>query len=261
MEAVALSAAVPFLSMLPLLKPLLDYLKGLRETQEVQERLKVVLQSLTRYEESSKSAKKSADVLKARVISLRTPVTAKDGDILVMALVKFCDDFSELLSNVLEFGKECNGLVSHFESFMEDVRKRRKNAYEIVSFFGKHYDPKTDSLDLNDLPMFVRVYGKKLGWKKNKQLSNEVSEGAEIIRIALLKALVMSGKPPRIRNRLQKEFLRSLNGLLGKLAKFKGRESIESELSRNAPPWVVELSEIVKQVQDMLPELSKRKFR
>lgn len=257
----ALSASWSFLSMLPLLKPVIDYLKDLKETQEVRERLKVVLQSLNLYGGSSKAAKESADALKAKVSSLKTPVTAKDGDLLVVALVKFSDDFSKLLSSVLQFGKECNALLSDLESFMEKVRKRKPDVYEIMSFFGKHYDPKTDSLELTNLSMFVGVHGKKLGWKKDKELSKEVAEGGELIRMALLKALVMSSKPPRIRNRLQKEFLRSIQELLEKVAKFKGSESIESELSRNAPPWIVELSTIVKQVQETMPELSKRRFR
>jgi hypothetical protein len=79
--------------------------------------------------------------------------------------------------------------------------------------------------------------------------------------MAILKALVISSKPPRIRNRLQKEFLRSINGLSEKTSKLKGSENIESEISSSAPSWILDLSKIVRQVQETMPELSKRGFR
>jgi hypothetical protein len=92
--------------------------------------------------------------------------------------------------------------------------------------------------------MFVGIHSKKLGWKKSKELSETVEHGGEVVRMALLKALVMSGRPPRIRYRLQKEFLCSTSGLSEELAKFKGGENVEDALLPTAPPWLVELSRI-----------------
>jgi hypothetical protein len=226
----------------------------------VKERLRNVLQSLERYAKASKAANESAKDLEVKVMSLKT-ITAREGNILVMALVRFSDDFTELLSSVLQFGKESNDLLSTFEGFMEDVRKNDKDVYEIMSFFGKHYDLATNSFDLSKIPMFVGIHTKKLGWKKSKELSETVEHGGEVVRMAILKALVMSGRPPRIRDRLQKEYLRSTSGLSEKLAKFKGGENIENALLPTAPPWIVELSKIIKQAQENIPELSRPGFR
>jgi hypothetical protein len=247
--------------MYPLLKGVIDYLRGFKDRKEVSERLGNVLQSLEFYANASKAAKESAKVLESKVMNLKTPVTAREGDTLVMALVKFSDDFSELLSSVFQFGKECSDLFSTFEPFMEDVKKSNKDVYGILDFFGKHYDPATDSFDLSKIPMFVGIHGKKMGWKKSKDLSEEVERGGEIVRMAILKALVMSTRPPRIRDRLQKEFVRSTTRLSERLAKFKGGENIENVLLPNSPPWLVEFSKILKQAQETMPELSRPGFR
>jgi hypothetical protein len=246
--------------MLPLLQQVIDYLMRFKDRKDVKERLRNVLQSLERFAKASKSANESAKDLEVKVMNLKT-VKAREGNILVMALVRSIDDFTKLLSSVLQFGKESNDLLSTFESFMEDVRKSDKDVYEIVSFFGKHYDPATDSFDVSKIPMFVGIHGKKLGWKKSKELSETVEHGGEVVRMAILKALVVRGRPPRIRDRLQKEFLRSTSGLSEKLAKFKGGENIENALLPNAPPWIVELSKIIKQVQETVPELSRSRLR
>jgi hypothetical protein len=260
MDTVVLSATSSFLGMLPLMQQVIDYLKRFRDRKDVKERLRNVLQSLERYSKASKAANESAQDLEVKVMRLST-VTATEGNILVMALVRFNDDFTELLSSVLQFGKESYVLLSTFESFMEDVRQNDKDVYEILSFFGKHYDPATDSFDLSKIPMFVGIHGKKMGWRKSKELSETVEHGGEVVRMAILKALVMSGRPPRIRDRLKKEFLRSTSGLSEKLTKFKGGESIKNALLPTAPTWIVELSKIIKQVQENIPELSRPGFR
>ena len=105
-----------------------------------------------------------------KFVSLDVPISAQDGEDLIMQVIEFCNDFTKVLSSVIMFGRECNYLISgDVEGFMQKVKSREPEVHDFISSFGRHYNPKTDSLDLTNFPMLLRVYGpkfKRSAWRK-----------------------------------------------------------------------------------------------
>ncbi len=262
MGDLALQAAGAFFSLLGPFRQVYDFLRGLKEKQEVGARLKHVLQPMDAYADSIRASEASGNDLRATVDSLKPPISVQEAESLTRELMEFCDNFRDVLSSVLTFARECNILISDFESFMQKVKTRKPEVYEIMNFFGKHYDPKTHSLDLTNLPTFVRLYGPKIGWKQSDELSKRVAEGGRTVSNAIRIARAISKQRLRIRNRhLVKEFSRSLNKLLKEMTRLKSTKNVARELSRSAPSWILELTEIVEDVQEALPGSSRPAFR
>jgi hypothetical protein len=65
----------------------------------------------------------------------------------------------------------------------------------------------------------------------------------------------------RIKNRrLVIQYVRSLNGLGKEMKKLKFTRNIGRELGRNSPSWFADPIEIVEEVQESMPSLSRRSF-
>lgn len=148
-------------------RELYDYLKGLKETREVKKQLGNVLQSLDLYKASVKASKESGTVLWAKWDSLNVPISSHDAGDFTRAWIENTNDFSDVLASVRMFAKECNDLISgDFEAFMSRVKIRKPIAHDFLTFFGRNYNPRTGLVDLTRLPMLVRMYGSKIGWKE-----------------------------------------------------------------------------------------------
>jgi len=214
------------------------------------------------YAESSKASQESGKILRTQFVNLKPPVTAQDWESLIKASIKFCNDFRGVLSSVMMFGKECNSLISgDVEGFMQKVETRKPEVYDLIRFFGRNYDPKTDSLDLTNLPMLFRIYSLKIKKKDSKVLSKEVKEGGKVVSRTLQMAKLI-GRQSRTKNKyLTREFLHSQRRLFEEQAKLRSKPNVAIELSRNAPPWVGELIMILEDVGNALPGLSRPGFR
>jgi hypothetical protein len=181
-----------------LFKPVISYLKGVKENREVTRQLESVLQSLHVFGESVKASMKSGKEMLARVDKLDPPIDATDIQDLMLLSVTFFEDFRMVLSSICQLGKECRDLNSgEFEGFMQKVKTRKPDVYDIMNFFGKNYDPKTGLLDLTRLPTLFRVYGKVAEWKESKEISKVVAKGGEKVDRLIEKAEAIR-KQPRV---------------------------------------------------------------
>ena len=252
------------LGLYDLFKRVSDILKNVKETREVEAQLKNVLWPLELYTDSSKASENSGKALAGWVDRIHPPISVQDAEDWMRLAGKFCNDFSGVLSSIVMFGKECNRLISgDFEGFMQKLRRLKPVAYDFVNFFGRNYDRKMELLDFTNLPMLIRLYGPKRGWRESHELSTTVKEGRETVSIAIKKARAIGKqRPVRVTNRrLIKDYFRSLQRL-GREAKTLTSHGItEKELSGNAPSWFVELIGVVDDVQKTVPSGSRPGFR
>src|SRR5438128_5221787 len=98
--------------MLEPLKRVYDYLKGVKETREVQKQLDNVLQSLNLFASSAKASEKSGKAMTAKVDGLDPPISVVDVEDLMRLSTDFFVNFRLFVSSICEFGKECNDLGS-----------------------------------------------------------------------------------------------------------------------------------------------------
>ena len=246
------------------LKIVRDYLKGYAESRKVGNQLKNALQSLNLYEDSIRASEQSGKTLYAKIDGVVLPMSLHDAEDLILLLTQFDNNFSDVLSSVVMFGKECNFLISGaVEGFMETVKTRKPEVHDLLTTFGKNYGPKTDTLNLTFLPMLLRIHGSKLGWKESHELSRVVAEGKQKLSRVREKAGAMSKQRlPRVTNRrLVFQYMRSLERMGREGKKLTVDKSAIYELTRGAPPWMIELNEIVEDVQKALPGLWKPTYR
>ena len=145
---------------------------------------------------------------------------------------------------------------------MQKVKTRKPVAHDLITSFGKHYDRKTGTLDLSNVPMLFRIYGPKIKKRQSDQLTNVVKDGGKVVNKAILMARLISGQRIRVKKRyLIKEFSRSFHRLLEDQAKFASNESAGEDLLRNSPLWIIELVAIVDGVQNTLSGLARPGFR
>jgi hypothetical protein len=124
--------------------------------------------------------------------NLQPPITSTELEKLVEMISEFFETYSQFMRSFRAFGKDCNDLFSgDFEMFINKVKENKPDVYEIMSFFSRHYNPKTHVLDLERLPSLVRIYGDKGAWKEKRQLSKTVSDGRQKMREAREKSKII----------------------------------------------------------------------
>jgi hypothetical protein len=259
----ALDGAGTFFVLLDPFKQVYDYLKGVKETCEVRQQLESVLHSLDTFAHSAKKSQTSGKAMVAKVDALDPPISAQEAEDLMKSSVEFFDDFRVFLSSICDFGKECNELISgDFEGFMEKVKARKPDVHDIMTFFGRNYDPKTDSLDLTRLPALIRIYGKKGAWKESKELSEMVAEGKKKVNKLLDKAeAIRKQRPVRIMDRkLIIQYFRSFQRLAREGKRLRASNKTLKELRENAPSWYLEFAAITDDVRKALPGGSRPAF-
>ncbi len=243
-------------------KEVYDYLKGVKETRDVEKQLGRVLQSLSLYKAAMKASEESGTAFMAYYNHLKVPISVKDARNLLTGYIKNTNDFADILLSIGMFANECHDLLSNsFAGFMEKVKVRKPVVHDLLAFFGNNYNPKSGVIDLTKLPILVRIYGPEIGFKESKQLSQEVAQGKEMTGKAIDKTKEILDQPslPRI---VERRLMRDLEAALRRLAKnlktLHTNKLAEKELWRNAPTWFTEVMDISVQVQKSFPILSKR---
>jgi hypothetical protein len=236
------------------LKRVYDYLKDVKETREVRNQLQTVLQSLSLFASSSTASYDSAKALQNRADSLDPPISLQDVEDLLRLSTAYFVEYRAFLSSFCAFGKECNDLISgDFDVFMQKVRTRKPEIYEIMVFFGKNYDPKTGSLDLTRLPMFMRIYGKKGGWKESEEVSKEVAKGRNSVKSLMEKAKIIRTQRFALTDRaLAMQYVHSLQRLGREAKRLRSSKETQKELKTMAPSWYVELTKVIEDVRKTL---------
>jgi len=241
-------------------RELYDYLKDLKETREVKKQLGNVLQSLDLYKASIKASKESGVALWAKWDSLKVPTSSHDAGDFTRAWIENTNDLSDVLASVRMFAKECNDLISgDFEAFMSRVKIRRPIVHDFLTFFGRNYNLKTGLVDLTRLPMLVRMYGPKIGWKENKELTKEVEDERKRVTdtIEKARAIIHQRSLPRIIDRrLIKDYLDAVRRLAKEMKTLQSNKIVDRQLWENAPSWFVGIMELWEELQKALPELA-----
>lgn len=81
------------------------------------------------------------------------------------------------------------------------VKRRMPDVYDMMNFFGRNYDLKSDTLDLTNLPTVLRAWGHKSMWKESKDLSKAVEEGRKFVEIVMEKGRKLRGQRIVVRDR------------------------------------------------------------
>lgn len=151
-------------SLSSLFKQIREYIKKSRETGGVRERLLCALQSIHKLEAA---LNKTHNLGKEFVHYFKqTPLPLPETELL-RKLTEIFDALHQLLASLRSFASECKELVQN-KAFMDSVKKTKGDVHDIIEFFARAYNTKEDSLDLNGLPMLLRLYGDKVLWKENK---------------------------------------------------------------------------------------------
>lgn len=242
-------------------KEVYEYLKGVKETREVEKQLGRVLQSLTSYKTAMKACEESGASFLAKYNSLKVPITAQDARQLVIGYIRNTNDLSDVLLSIGMFGNECHDLLSSsFAGFMEKVKTRKPIVHDLLTFFGNNYNPNSGVIDITKIHILVRIYGPKIGFKESRQMSKEAAKGRELTTKAIDKTKEILDQPnlPRI---VERRLIKDLQLALQKLAKglkiLHTNKSTDRELWGNAPKWFTEVMDISEQMQKSLPTLSK----
>ena len=255
-----LEGAGSLLGLYDVFKRVYEILKTVKEKREVEAQLQNVLWPLKLYQDYTKASENDGTALAGWVDRIDPPISAQDAEDWMRLAAKFCNDFSGVLSSVVMYGRECKRLISgDVEGFMEKLKTLKPVAYDFVNFFGRNYDAKKDTLDLTNLPMLIRLYGAKRGWRESNELSKTVEGGKGRISMAVKKARVIGKQRPlRITNRrVVRDYVRSFQRLGREGKKLTFNKGTEKELSGNAPSWFVELMGVVEDVQKTVPGLSR----
>src|SRR5437667_2938279 len=132
MEVLALQLGGTVLGLVGPLKIVRDYLKGYAESRKVGNQLKNALQSLNLYEDSIRASELSGKTLYAKIDGVVLPMSLHDAEDLILLMTQFDNNFSDVLSSVVMFGKECNFLISGaVEGFMETVKTRKPEVHDL----------------------------------------------------------------------------------------------------------------------------------
>ena len=238
-------------------------LEGVKETREVKRRLGGALISLHLYLESAEASRVSGKALAERLRQLDPPMSSEEALDLMASLSRFFDDYKGVFHSLRMFGKECRSLNSgDLVAFMEKVKRTMPDIYDLMNFFARNYDPRTDTLDLTNLPMVMRAWGPKGMWKENKDLSKAVEEGREFADMVMEKVRKMRGQRIVVRDRRPVlTLVRSLDGLAREAKKLKATAETSRELRKQAPSWFLGVASIVDDVRKALPGGSRSALR
>jgi len=263
--SLAFGAAGSFYSLDNTLGRVQAYIEQVEETRDVKARLRIILEPLKGYRESLIASSESGNALRVKVDGLSFPVKIADVEDLLRVMMKFIDDFAGVVKGVLGFAQASGILVSDMENFMQKVQRTMPDMAEVIKFFGKHYDPKTGSLDLANFPMFFTVHVMNVeenAQLENAELSKHVAEGSKSVDKAIRAAKSIGQQNLRIRDRhLKREFPDSFRELNKQISKLKATTNVATELSNSAPPWLMELTSIMERVQKSLERQSKPVYR
>jgi hypothetical protein len=239
----ALEGAGAFFGMLDPLKRVYDYLKGVQETREMRSRLSKVLVSLDTFETSAEASRKAGKALRTKVKGLQVPMTVLDLVDIMKLSIDYYNHFRMFLSSICEFGRECRDLNSgDFEAFMQKVKTRKPDVYDIMNFFGRNYNPEKKTLDLTRLPMLIRTFGSKVEWKESKKLSEEVAGGRKEVEELIEKVKVMRTQRFPFKDRaLALAYIRSYQRLSREGKRFVISKNTLTDLKKAAPSWYIEL--------------------
>ena len=239
------------------------YLDGVKETREVKQRLGGALVSLRLFQESSRASHVSGKALAGRLEKLEPPMNSMEALDLMASLSRFFDDYRGVFHGLRMFGKECRALNSgDLVAFMEKVKRRMPDVYDMMNYFGRNYDPRTDTLDLTNLPMVLRAWGLKGMWKESKDLSKAVEEGRKFADMVMEKVRKMRGQRIVIRDRRPAlSLVRSLDALAREAKRLKATPATSRELRQQAPSWFIGVASIVDDVRKALPGASKAALR
>jgi hypothetical protein len=224
-----------------------ERLNSIKETREVKNRLSMGLDSIKLYKQSYEASRISGKALVDKLESLDPHKISQEAvEVLTMA-TRFFEDFKGVLLSIRMFGKECRALVSgDLVVLMKEVERRMPDIYEIMNYFGRNYDPETDSLNLENLPMVLKTCGLKGVWKESDELSKEVEKKKEFVDRIQKKMTVIRKQRIVIRDRRPLiEFNHSLEALIREAKRLKVTKETSAELRRQAPPWFLGVADIV----------------
>jgi hypothetical protein len=239
------------------------YLEGVKETREVKQRLSGTLVSLRLFQESSRASHVSGKALADRLEKLEPPMNSIEALELMESLSRFFEDYKGVFHSLRMFGKECRALNSgDLVAFMEKVKRSMPDVYDMMNFFGRNYDLKTDTLDLTNLPTVLRAWGPKGMWKESKDLSKAVEEGRKFAEMVTEKIRKIRGQRIVIRDRRPVlTLVRSLDGLAREAKRLKATPATSRELRQQAPSWFIGVASIVDDVRKALPGGSRAALR
>ncbi|MDG6985670.1 MAG: hypothetical protein JRM73_02880 [Nitrososphaerota archaeon] len=251
----AIEGAGAFFGMLDPLRLVYKYLKEVQETREVKKRLGDILKSLDTFEKSGEASKRAGKALREKVKTLRPPITLPELVDIMKLSIEYSNNFQSFLSSIREFGRECRGLNSgDFEAFMQKVKTRKPDVYDIMNFFGRNYSPDKRTLDLTRLPILIRAYGTKADWKESKKLSEQVAEGRREVEDLIEKVKVIRTQRIPFKDRaLALAYIRSFQRLGREGGRFVVSKSTLADLKQASPSWYVELVGMTSLVRKSLP--------
>jgi hypothetical protein len=265
----AFGVAGSFFSLDPTLGRVQEYIKQVEETKEVKARLRIILAPLDGYRAYVKASNESAATLRIKVDGLTLPVKAPDVEDLVRGMMEFMSDYRGVVSGVIGFAKASRTLVEELGVFMEKVQRTMPDVAEIIKFFGRHYEPKTGTLDLASFPTFFAAYVVEVevddldqAKKENEELAKTVTEGGKSVDKAMKAAKSIGQQNLRIRDRrLKREFPDAFKRFFKEMGKLKATAEVATELSKSSPPWLLELAKLLERVQLYLEEQAKHVYR
>lgn len=228
-----------------LFKRAYGYLKKLKETGEVRKQLESALQSLKDFELSDKELQNSGCSMMRFMEAHSFPLETSEFEELVTLLDSYFVAFRKFLISILRFGEDCNQIIT-FPALMNRLLNARPDVHDIINHFGQHYDPQTRILDLNDLPMLVKLYGKKGGWRDDSRLKENVSTYKDRVKGIVEKVKASKGHKYNIRDRKPVfECLHNLQRLEAEAKRFSARKEVNAQLRENAPDWYREALGVV----------------
>jgi hypothetical protein len=265
----AFGVAGSFFSLDPTLTRVQEYIRQVEEMKEVKARLRIILAPLEGYRASVKASNESAATLRITIDGLSLPVKASEVEDLARGMMKFMADFKGVVSGVIGFAKASRTLVEELGTFMEKVQRTMPDVAEVIKFFGRHYEPKTGTLDLASFPTFfaayvveVKVDGLDQARKENGELTKTVTEGGKSVDKAMKAAKSIGQQNLRIRDRhLKRDFPNTFKGFFKEMGKLKATAEVAAQLSKNSAPWLLELAKILERVQMYLEEQAKHVYR
>lgn len=240
-----------------------NYLKNVKETHEVKDRLSRVLGSVRLYMQATEASNRSGNALAERLDRLDPPISSRDAVEVLTMSAKFYDDYRAVFRSIRQFGRECRATCSgDLTAFMEKVKANQPDVYDLINFFGRNYDPKTDSLDLTNLPTVLLAWGSKAEWKENDELSETVREGREFMERMIKKAKIIQAQKIVVRDRSPRiQFISSLNAISREAKRFRSTKEAEKQLRNMAPSWFLGVAGIVDDVRKALPGPSRSALR
>jgi hypothetical protein len=226
------------------LESVVKYFKERKETGKVKERLTSALQSIEKFENSIVNAKKVSHSMLTYLTEMSDRPTPSEQMKILNMCADVLNDFCILISSICDFGNDCNQLV-HFKAFMDAVKRTKGDVYDIIDFFARNYDSQKRVLDLNDLPMLLRLYGKKGGWEESEKLNEEVGNTMGIAVAGVDKLMAFNPLKPGLDRKAILRYTKSLESLVRQAKRLKADKNTLEDLKNAAPKWFLDIAELI----------------